>query len=363
MSTPKRAQIFSKLHKVAKQNFDAVNPSAQRTVLEHLMFACCLQNSDFDQSEQALARIQQSYFDWNEVRVTTVQELAQVMSCLSEPKQAATRLKKTLTSVFETHYAFDIDFLRKENLGKAIHQLDRGRGVTPFVLAYVAQNALGGHQIPIDEAMLELMYVIGAIDDKQNKDFKITGLERSIPKTKGVEFFSTVHQLAVAFHHKPHKPETRKMILAIDPAAAERYPKRTSSKSTSTKSKTGTKRSTSRKAANSSPHAAGPKRTVAKKKSSSTGGAKGPSGQAAKSTQPGDSAQSAKSSKSSKSSKPSQSTKSAKSAKSAKSTKSTKSTKSAKPAKSAKSSKSTKSSPASRTSKSPTKSLKKKKPR
>lgn len=254
MSTTNRANVFNKLHRVAKKQFQVTKPPAGRSVLEHLLYACCLQNSTFEDADEAMARVQRTYFDWNEVRVTTTKELSEIMSCVSEPINAATRLKKTLNSVFETHYAYDIDFLKKENLGKAIQRLDKGRGVTPFVLSYVAQNALGGHQIAVDEAMLLLFYVVGAIDEKEKASGKVPGLERAIPKTKGVDFFSTVHQLAVAFYNSQHKPDLRKLLLSIASDAKDRFPKRA------------TKASTKKAAAKSPKKAAAKPKSAAKSK-------------------------------------------------------------------------------------------------
>ena len=251
MSAPNRAAKFNKLHRVAKKHYPVVKPPAGRSVLEHLLYACCLQNSNFEDADEALAQIQRNYFDWNEVRVTTVNELAKVMSCLSEPMPAAMRLKKTLNWVFETYYAFDIDFMRKENLGKAVQKLNKGRWITPFVVSYVAQNGLGGHQIAADEAMIDLMYIIGAIDEKEKEAGKITGLERSIPKTKGVDFFSTVHQLAVAFRNQPFKPDLRKLLTGIDSGAKDRFPKRGSKKKVAEKKPAKAKKATAKASAKS----------------------------------------------------------------------------------------------------------------
>ena len=78
-------------------------------------------------------------------RVTTVSELAAVMAALPEPEVAALRLKKVLQSVFESHYSFDVEPLKKQNLGKAVKRLEKYTGVTPFVVGYVTQAALGGH--------------------------------------------------------------------------------------------------------------------------------------------------------------------------------------------------------------------------
>ena len=66
-----------------------------------------------------MAKCEQEFFDWNEVRVTTVTELSQVLSRLPDPVKAAQRLKSNLQAIFEEFYTFDLDHLKKDNLGKA----------------------------------------------------------------------------------------------------------------------------------------------------------------------------------------------------------------------------------------------------
>ena len=230
LSATQRATLINKLFKVAKKHYQPVQPPSNRTVLEHLLYACCLQESTFEGADESLARLQENYFDWNEVRVTTVSELAENMNSLLNPTTGATRLKKILHSVFETHYTFDIDSLKKENLGKAVQGLQKHKAMTPFVVSYVSQNALGGHSIPIDAAMVLLFSVLGLMSEKDAAAFKVTGLERTIPKTKGPEFFSVVHQLAVAFYKSQFNNDLRKIILSIDSSAKDRFPKRVSKK-------------------------------------------------------------------------------------------------------------------------------------
>ena len=230
MAATNRAAKLAKILKVAKKHYQPVKPPTDRSVIEHLMYACCLQDSTFDAADQAFARLQQNFFDWNEVRVTTAVELAEIMSSLSEPSVSATRLKKTLHSMFETHYTFDIDSLRKENLGKAIQIVDSYSGVSKFVVSYVSQNGLGGHSIGVDKSLINLMYTVGAIDQKEAKNGMVPGMERAIPKNKGVEFFSVVHQLAVAYSNSPFNNDTRAILLSIDSDAKDRFPKRTRKK-------------------------------------------------------------------------------------------------------------------------------------
>ncbi len=230
MSAKNRADLIVKLHKALKKEFQPVVPPSNRSVMDHAIYACCLENSTPEEADESLAKLQENYFDWNEVRVTTDRELADTVKSLSDPLQAATRVKKMLYGIFETYYQFDLEFLKKENLGKAVQAFEKMVGVSPFAISYIAQHGLGGHSIPTDKAILSLMYVLGIISEDEAAKGKVPGLERAIPKAKGIEFASLVHQLAVRFHKTPFSTTVRKQILKIDSSAKERFPKRSSKK-------------------------------------------------------------------------------------------------------------------------------------
>ena len=226
MSATNRAAIINKLFKVAKKHYPPILPPSNRTVLEHMMFACCLENTQYEAADESFARLQEQFFDWNEVRVTTAVELAEVMKQQPDPSESAVLIKKALHGVFETYYNFDLESLKKENLRKTVQQMERFKGVSSFVVSYVAQVALGGHYIPLDRATLNMMVVLGAATEAEIAKGKIPGLERTIPKSKGVEFTSIVHQLAAAFHKSKFNKDIRNILLSIAPDATERFPKR-----------------------------------------------------------------------------------------------------------------------------------------
>lgn len=242
MSAKNRADLINKLFKSVKKEFQVVSPPSNRSVLEHMIYGCCLENSTFEAADEAFAKLQENYFDWNEVRVTTTAELAEACRSLSHPQEAAACLKKTLHGVFEHYYQFDLDFLRKENLSKAVQTFQKFNGVSPFVVSYAAQNGLGGHSIPIDRSMMGLFYVLGIVSEDESIKSRVPGLERTIAKAKGVEFFILTHQLAVAFASSPFSTATREKIVKIEASAKERFPKRASRKKAA--AKTATKGST-----------------------------------------------------------------------------------------------------------------------
>lgn len=263
MTAPNRAALLTKAHKILKKHYEPVSPPSDRTVLEHLLYACCVENAGFEAADEAFAKLQESYFDWNEVRVTTVAELSESMTMLPDPAAAATRLKNALQSVFETHYSFDIDFLRKQNIGKSVKELEKFKGATRHVISYLTQNALGGHAIGVDEAALRTMAVLGIATEADVAKERVPGMERAIPKTKGVEFYSLLHQVSADFHASPFGQRVRSILQEIAPDAKDRFPKRVKPKAAE---KSSSKRTKKAAAKSKSDKATTTKNKTAKKK-------------------------------------------------------------------------------------------------
>jgi endonuclease-3 len=226
MASKNRAALITKVLKVVKKHYKPAAPPKDRSLLEHLLYACCVENSLHDAAERVFQSLTSDYFDWNEVRVSTVKELADVCKPLNDPADAATRLKRVLQSVFETHYSFDLESLKKQNIGAAVKTLEKYNGSTPFVVAYVTQQALGGHSIPVNQGLLESLRIVGVVTDAEAAKGAVPGLERTVPKSKGAEVGSLLHQLGVEMHRSPYGPTIRKLLLEIDPSCKDNLPKR-----------------------------------------------------------------------------------------------------------------------------------------
>jgi endonuclease III len=225
MSAPSRSAQFAKLQKVLRKHYQPV-PPVERPVLDQLLFACCLENAHYDKAEEAFAALVHTFFDWNEIRVTTVKELAEVLSSLPDPFLAANRIKRILQNVFEASYNFDLEDLKKKNLGVAVERLQKMNGTTAFAVAYVVQAALGGHSIPADSGTLRALRVVQLVTDKDVQEESVPGLERAIPKNKGAEFGSLLHQLGADFAANPYSSALHKILLQINPDVEALLPKR-----------------------------------------------------------------------------------------------------------------------------------------
>lgn len=226
MAPASRTAVFAKIHKVLKKYYKPVAPPADRPVLEHLLFACCLEDARYEAAEEAFGALVHTFFDWNEVRVTSLSELSEVMASLPDPRMAANRVKRVLHGIFEELYSFDLEDHRKKNLGPTVKWLEKIDGTTRFSVAYVVQSALDGHSIPIDNGTMAVFQILDLATEKEAAAGNIPGLERGVAKSKGIEFGSLVHQLGADFSASPFSQQVREILLQIDPDAGPRFPQR-----------------------------------------------------------------------------------------------------------------------------------------
>lgn len=269
MST--RVEKFEQLHKSLKKHFKFNEVSIERTVLEHLLYACCLEDARSEQADEAFAKLQQSYFDWNEVRVTTTIELSDVLSSLPNPAAAGHRIKRCLQSLFETRYQFDLEDMKKANLGKATEEMQAWQGMTPFVLNYTSQHALGGHAIPIDSSAVDALWAAGILTDAEAEKKSVSGAERAVPKNKGEEFASLLHQFGIEFSlNKKHASSLAVFKdLGVTPKAKPTPVEPAASSSSSAKNKAADSKKEAKLDLNDKPKAGGKEPAAATKESSS----------------------------------------------------------------------------------------------
>ena len=230
MSASKRANLIGKLNAALKKHYKPLPAQPARPLLEHVLYASLLEDAPSELADEGMAKCEQEFYDWNEVRVTTVTELAQVLSRLPEPMKAARRLKSNLQAIFEEFYTFDLDHLKKENQGKAVNKFEKMPGMTPFVLSYTVQHGLGGHSIPVDYSAMVIMLSTEIATQPEAMAGKVPGLERAIPKSKGIEFAGLLHQAAVALNKNVKDKGCRALLDAVSKGSSGRLDKWLASK-------------------------------------------------------------------------------------------------------------------------------------
>ena len=226
MTNAERAAVLKRMVTVLKKNFKVERPDANRTPIEQLIYSICLENASFTAADDVYNALTHNYFDWNEVRVSSSRELAETMKNLPEPAQTGLRLKRILHYIFDQKYAFEIDEIKKMSVKTFNEYVTKMENVTPFNSAYVMMTVMGRHSIPVSSGELEVLDILGLIDDKDREKNSVSWLERVIEKKKANEFFSLLHQLAALYVKNPFGRKVMDILTAIVPTCKDRIPKR-----------------------------------------------------------------------------------------------------------------------------------------
>lgn len=168
-----------------------------RPVLEQFLYSLCREGVTRDRADQAYRNLRDQFFDWNEVRVSSVRELAEAMQGLPNAENRAQRLIDFLQEVFETTFSFDLESLHKKGVKVAAKQLTRFQAANDYSVAWVVQQSLGGHAIPVDAPTLRCLRRMGVIEaDEPDSEALRASLEHQIAKAKGPLFNDVMSELA-----------------------------------------------------------------------------------------------------------------------------------------------------------------------
>ena len=197
MSTTSTKQAFLEKAIAGLKKAHAVTESDDhRTVLEHLLYAVCREGVTTPEADAAFDRLRKHFFDWNEVRVSTVHEVEETLGKLPDAGEKARALVGVLQQIFEQTFTFDLQDLDKKGLKKAATQLSRFKGVNDYALAWVIQKALGGHAVPLDQPSMRVLGRLGVLDPTDNPEDVRGSVEHMVPKAKGTAFVELVSQHA-----------------------------------------------------------------------------------------------------------------------------------------------------------------------
>jgi len=221
-----KQKLIAKIHKVLKGHYSPKLPNTSRPLLDQVLFACCLENAQYDDAEKAFSNLVEHAFDLNEVRVTTVGELADLLVGLPDPSRAALSLRRALQSVFESTYEFSLEHAKKHSVSHGIKTLDNLRSLTPFTKVFVISTSLGGHGVPLDHGAVAVLYLSGLVSFEEYQQVTAPGLDRMVTKKIGREFSSLLHQFGADLLSSLHGVKAKKILAEISTDTEERMPKR-----------------------------------------------------------------------------------------------------------------------------------------
>lgn len=195
MKASEKQELTKKLVARLEKQFGRPPEASDRSVLDTLVYAICLENENYASAEQADAALHELFHDLNEIRVSSVSELSAAFRHQSDPELRAHRVRSLLQFVFEDQFEFDLEPIRKKTQEQAAKKLGKIRDLSPFVRNYVQQAALGAHLVPLDDRMTAAAIWFGLIEPGTTTEAAAEALKPAVRKADAPIFCHLLRKL------------------------------------------------------------------------------------------------------------------------------------------------------------------------
>lgn len=213
-----KSQVCRKLVTALQKLYGKSVPRIDLPVVETMLFAACLEDNPWPLAETSLKKVLSSYFDLNEIRVSSVSELEQTLAPLKDADWKGLRIRSILRHVFETTYSYDYEKLRRQTLEQAVKTLKKVNDITPFIRDFILHEILGSHVISLDTSMLTAAQWLGLVPAKSNVDDAAEFLKGGIKKSEVSEFCHLLRCLATDPKFIPRFADSPDSELSMDDA-------------------------------------------------------------------------------------------------------------------------------------------------
>jgi len=218
MSSALKQKVVAKLSSLVKK----VDEPPQLDVVKRMLYAICREGTSRDEADAAFKKLEESFFDLNEVRVSAAREVARALRELPNNMNRAERIISILQEVFETTYSFDLESLHKKGLKQAQKQLERYRGSSPFLVAHVLRHSMDGHAMPIDNDVLRCLKRLELVEEDADLESAQTTMENLIPKNKGIAVAEALTMVAQDYCHATNPKHSACPMHDVCPTAAKK---------------------------------------------------------------------------------------------------------------------------------------------
>lgn len=145
-------------------------------------------NSTRSQALRARGKLMAELIDLNDLRVSHQEELVRLIG-VNYPRAAerVARMHEVLHEVYLREHGMSLDGIEGKTKKVVKTYIDTLPGITPYVASQVLLLGFGGHAVPVDDRMVELLRAEGCVDEEATVEEVSAFLERQIKAADAVE--------------------------------------------------------------------------------------------------------------------------------------------------------------------------------
>lgn len=189
------AKKIQTLYRSLKHKHPKVQEPVHDEVVDSIIYALISAELNEKAAETAMTRFADHFVDWNDLRVSRVEEIVDVLGKdTPATKDIALAIVKVLRAIFDVYHKVNLEALKKVGKRPARQALENIDGLSRYAVDYCMLVALKGHAIPLTNKMLDYLRNRELVDPDADAQ-QIEGfLVKQIPAKNGYHFFALLRQ-------------------------------------------------------------------------------------------------------------------------------------------------------------------------
>ena len=142
-------------------------------------------------------RLLERMVDYNDLRVSHPHEIKAILGHrYPKADDRIDRIRRTLQEIYVRQHAVHLDGLARKSKKEIRSYLDSLPGMPPYVAAQMTVLCFGGHAVPVDEVLVNLLRQEKAIDSEATIEQVESFLERHIRASEAVKTHASLRAWA-----------------------------------------------------------------------------------------------------------------------------------------------------------------------
>lgn len=190
----KNSKEYSKkiqsLYRTLSRKHPKVQPPSHDEVVDSIVYAILSAELSEKTTASAMTRFAHHFIDWNDLRVSRVEEIVEVLGKdSSATKEIASTITKVLRAIFDDYHKVNLENLKKIGKRPARQALEKIDGLSRFAIDYCMLVSLRGHAIPLTHKMLDYLQNNELVDPDADEQQIAGFLTKQIPAKSGYDFY------------------------------------------------------------------------------------------------------------------------------------------------------------------------------
>ncbi len=203
----KNSKEYSKkitaLYQSLKRKNTKVFQVETQTVVDSLIYGIISEKLTEKETETAIKKFSEYFVDWNDLRVSKLEEIAELLGCdNAENRQAALILTKVLNNIYTENNQVNLESIHKLGKRPARQKLEKMEGLSRYTIDYCMLTALDSHAIPLTDIMVEYLQKNDLVDSHADAGTIEGFLSKQISAKNGYEFYKLLrHESETNIRH------------------------------------------------------------------------------------------------------------------------------------------------------------------